>query len=128
MATETEQRHEFEVGDFIWASWGYDQTNIDYAKIVEVSETGKTVVCQMTTVKMMEEWLPRESKCYDMLIPHRPFGDRFRLRVRRFDDGRLYFAGSYPFIDGKRDMGMRRDCFWLWDGKAKGETRAEYGH
>ncbi|MBE3139569.1 MAG: hypothetical protein IMZ53_03195, partial [Thermoplasmata archaeon] len=32
-------------GDFFYESWGYDQTNIDFLQIIEVSPTKKTVLC-----------------------------------------------------------------------------------
>ena len=32
-----------EVGSFFECSWGYDQTNVDFYKVVEISPSGKTV-------------------------------------------------------------------------------------
>ncbi len=37
-------KHDFEVGQIYYASWGYDQTNIDFYKIVEVKEKSVVVV------------------------------------------------------------------------------------
>lgn len=37
-------KHSFEVGQIFYDSWGYDQTNIDFFKIIEVKE--KSVVIQ----------------------------------------------------------------------------------
>src|SRR5438552_359421 len=34
------------VGDFFVSSWGYDQTNVDFYRVVEVSKSGKTVKVQ----------------------------------------------------------------------------------
>ena len=31
------------VGDILYTSWGYDQTNVDFFKVIKVSPTGKTV-------------------------------------------------------------------------------------
>lgn len=40
----TNMKHTFEVGQIFYDSWGYDQTNIDFFKIIEVKE--KSVVIQ----------------------------------------------------------------------------------
>jgi len=37
-------KHDFEVGQIYYDSWGYDQTNIDFYKVIEVKE--KSVVIQ----------------------------------------------------------------------------------
>ncbi|VVB70009.1 Uncharacterised protein [uncultured archaeon] len=37
-----EEEKSFKVGDVLYHSWGYDQTNIDFYKIIEISKTGKT--------------------------------------------------------------------------------------
>lgn len=34
------------VGDFFYASWGYDQTNVDFYKVVGFSPSGKSVRLQ----------------------------------------------------------------------------------
>jgi len=43
MITQTQ----IKAGDYFYTSWGYDQTNIDYLVVVEVSPTGKTASCRM---------------------------------------------------------------------------------
>lgn len=43
-AARADMKHDFEVGQVYYDSWGYDQTNIDFYKIVEVKE--KSVVIQ----------------------------------------------------------------------------------
>lgn len=43
MSTETVQEHKpVEVGDVFYSSWGYDQTNIDYYKVVGLTKSGKS--------------------------------------------------------------------------------------
>lgn len=36
-------------GDFLVSGWGYDQTNIDFYKVVEVTPSGKSVKVQAWT-------------------------------------------------------------------------------
>lgn len=46
---EEENKDDFvKVGDLFYSSWGYDQTNVEFFKIVEISKTGKT--CKVVEV------------------------------------------------------------------------------
>lgn len=40
---------EVKVGDFFYSSWGYDQTNIDFYKVVGLTPSGKSVKVQKWT-------------------------------------------------------------------------------
>lgn len=47
--TEEENKNDFvKVGDIFHTSWGYDQTNTEYFKIVSISKTGKT--CELVQI------------------------------------------------------------------------------
>ena len=46
-------------GRYISTNWGYNQTNREFAKIVEVSDTGKTVVAQLVETETVEGALDR---------------------------------------------------------------------
>jgi hypothetical protein len=83
------------VGDIFYESWGYDQTNIDFCQVVEVSKTSKTAKCRMMTqeVDHAAGWLCEYVK------PGHAFGVTFRLRVKGTDDLR----GSYPFCQRETD-------------------------
>ena len=109
------------VGDYIYTSWGYDQTNIDFAVITEISKTGKTIKARRTKAKVVDD-----AKYSDGLAPTEPVGDWFRLYVRYHDDNRVYFVGQYPYCLGFSDR--RMGYFWLWDGNPKYETKSQYGH
>ena len=43
------QNDKVKPGDIFYTSWGYDQTNSDFYKVVEVSKTGKT--CQVIGIQ-----------------------------------------------------------------------------
>jgi hypothetical protein len=99
------------VGDIYYASWGYDQTNIEYAQVVEISPTGKTVMCRM----MNQTEVPgSQGFMSETVMPSTQTGEVFRLRVKTLEDEALYLKGSYPFCNGKR-----YERFWKWDGKPK---------
>ncbi len=87
-------------GDLFKTSWGYDQTNYDFLVLLEVSKTGKTAKCQMTSALKMGH----ENQC-DVLEPiYCPYGDIFTMQIREGYRGDLQLKGSYPFCaNGKMD-------------------------
>ena len=53
--TEENKSDSAKIGDVFHSSWGYDQTNTEYYKIVEISKTGKTAkVVQVAAVEIGE--------------------------------------------------------------------------
>ncbi|ERJ05090.1 hypothetical protein HLRTI_002889 [Halorhabdus tiamatea SARL4B] len=114
-------------GVYIYASWGYGQTNVDMAQIVEVSDTGKTVKARKVTQERVSAGRTSESV--------RPaadqFGDEFRLQVRD-SAGDPAFRGSYPLgSDGDMDKATRRGWFYPWSKKAGDtvhKTAPGFGH
>jgi hypothetical protein len=51
--TEENKKDSAKIGDVFHSSWGYDQTNTEYYKIVEISKTGKTCkVVQVASVSI----------------------------------------------------------------------------
>ena len=114
---------EFSVGDFLYCSWGYDQTNIDFCQIVEVSKTQKTVKCRMCTKAIAES-----QRTYDNVKPANQIGDPFKLWVRRYGNY-LSFRGQYPFcaIHGNFSA-SRMGSFSRYDGQPKYETNPMFGH
>lgn len=109
---------------FIYASWGYNQTNIDMAKIVEVSDTGKTVVAQ----RVKKERVSSDGRNEQVKPTDETYGDKFRLHVREFNSGKTYFKGSYPYSGGSMDEGKRCGTFFIHDKQTVGETAPLAGH
>lgn len=103
---------EVKKGDIFYASWGWEQTNIDFCIVEEVSPTGKTVKCRM----MGEKEIYKEGMhpMSEYVIPSRPDpnGELFRLHVRTRSTGEPCLVGKYPYVQGD----TRRDYFWKWDG------------
>jgi hypothetical protein len=65
-------------GAFIHTNWGYGQTNVEFAQIIDVSESGKTVLARRVTAEQVGH-----GKTTDELRPTpEQFGDEFRLHVR----------------------------------------------
>jgi hypothetical protein len=107
-------------GEYVYCSWGYGQTNIHFAKIIEVSDTGRTAICRMVGKNFIEQ------KATERVIEPTDNTKReeFRLHVREGRD--LYFRGSYPFTD---DGSTRRDTFFPYDEDTEiTETDPRFGH
>jgi len=85
------------VGDIFYESWGYDQTNIDFCKVIEISPTRKTVICQM-----VNKTVERQEFTADYVQPDKDFGIKFRLHVRAWlgSSGEITLRGKYPFCQG----------------------------
>lgn len=101
------------VGDIFYESWGYDQTNIDFCKVVEISPSGKTVLCIMMSQKIVktEGYAPMAEE----VVPDKVFpkDGTFRLHVRSRSNGEVSLVGQYPYCSGDRRMGY----FTRWKGK-----------
>lgn len=88
------QKHEW-VGKKLHTSFGYDMTINDFAQIIEVSPSGKTVKCRMVSKNTNGlEYGPGGGKAS---AGDEVYGPVFRLHVRQYGSG-TYFVGSYPFI------------------------------
>lgn len=103
------------VGDIFYASWGYDQTNIDFVRVDKVSPTGKTVICRMMSQKLVSS-----GRGTDRVAPNKPYGSSFRLKVT----GEERLRGTYPFARG----GTRFGYFWKWKDKPVHQTPIGMGH
>lgn len=114
-----------EVGSFFECSWGYDQTNVDFYKVVGISPSGKTVKVQRWANKCDDhsgrvvpgdrpaswpKWVNRE--CVgetEAKIETR------RLRVWPGDNRPAFTVNSYSVAN-------------LWDGRAAYQTPVGAGH
>lgn len=122
------------VGVFIDCSWGYNQTNRDYAQIVDVSGSGKTVVARRVGTEVVD----RPNKTTEHVTPTADHvGPEFRLHVRAYSDDSTEpsFRGSYPFIwsecvDGEENPSTRMGHFSPCDKRAEPDyqTAPNAGH
>lgn len=129
-ATE-EVREAVKVGDVFYESWGYDQTNIDFAQVIRISPTGKTVLCRM---------MGSQRATPETVEPTEQFGVEFRLKIDHWIDNeghdrRTYLRGSYPYCQQpnhpseNQRVSMRGPVsFSRYEGKPVYETPAGMGH
>lgn len=105
---ERKQPHTYQVGDFIDCMWGYDQTNVDFFKVVEV------VSDQTIRIAKVRQSFTEQNGVYgDKVIPtNEIIGKEKTKRVGRDNRVRIY---SYAY--GSK-----------WDGKPLHQTDPIYGH
>jgi len=102
--------HTLKVGDVLYTSWGYDQTNIDFYKVVKL--VGKTSV---KLCKMTNQYYESDCRASDKVVPGdvkenaKPFLKRVNGKDNHVNISSFEFAR-------------------VWDGKAKYQTAAGFGH
>lgn len=71
------------IGDVFHSSWGYDQTNTEYYKIVEISKTGKTCkVVQVASVSIGDEKQNARNMCESIVADPESVIDSRKQLVR----------------------------------------------
>lgn len=103
------------VGDILYSSWGYDQTNIDFYKVLKVTKA--SVKIQKTGKKLVGgQGGPQEKVVSDMVVrsDSKPMTKRFRQDSYKADAYSVKIS-SYASA-------------YLWDGQPKSQTGGGYGH
>lgn len=101
-------RHGFEIGDILYCSWGYEQTNIEFWQVI--AKTSKTVTFrEIRQTKEANAFM--SGTC--MPIKDDFIGDGYTRPVRPDRNGK----GMVKFAETAGGM-MR--YLWAWDGKPKG--------
>lgn len=109
------------IGDILYSSWGYDQTNIDFYKVVKVSDF--SVWIQEIGKKVVEVtgW------AHQNVVPV----DSPEYQVRNWDVPNEYITKTHPIQRKKiqpsfSGYGVSLNSFssaFLWDGKPKGQSQ-----
>jgi len=98
------------VGDILYASWGYDQTNIDFYEVVAVSGSS-------ATIRRIAERVFSRSQYEDAVVPVPGafIGEPKKKRVQK---------------SGTKSYSVKANGHHahLWDGKPKYQTASGYGH
>jgi len=100
------------VGDILYSSWGYDQTNIDWYQIVGVP-TEKLVLVREIGGKILrsdgygqDQVMPDPGRFVGPVMKKIPKGDGRHLSIKISDV----------------------ETAWKWDGKPKSQTSSGWGH
>jgi len=113
--TTTKEFAPVKVGSIFQCSWGYDQTNVDFYEVLEISKSGKTVkVRQIRSHSDDNRYQPSVR-----VVPHRvPLNNEVltkRLRPPMGSWGASFRIASYA------------DAY-QWDGSPVRETGIGWGH
>lgn len=101
-------RHSLKVGDILYSSWGYDQTNIDFYQVVALKGVSSVAI------QKIGKRVAREERGMDYVVaaPGTGTGKVVTKRVSEGNSVRLTsYSSAYP-----------------WDGKPKYETASGWGH
>jgi hypothetical protein len=100
-------------GSIFSASWGYDQTNVDFYEVVKVSPSGKTVTLQ--EVGQHRQTSGHEPS--DRVVPDRTIkkGQPFRRKLHVWPTGCAVSITSYSWASP-------------WDGSPRHQTGQGWGH
>ena len=105
------------VGDILYSSWGYDQTNIEFFKVVKVSEFSVWIQEVGSKIVEVTGW------AHEKVVP----SDSSDYQVRNWDVPGEYITKTYP-IQRKKIQTYGGGYYvtlnsfshaQLWDGKPK---------
>lgn len=85
-------------GDIFYASWGYDQTNIDFVKVIEISKSGKSVKAVTighNYIERLTDMSEKTSPDPDRVISKSPVTLRIQKRCNGSEE--LVLRGSYHY-------------------------------
>lgn len=108
---ERKAPHTLEVGNILYTSWGYDQTNIDFYQVTEV--VGKNTVKVREIVKGREE---SDHFTYENVSGSKgQFKEGSKELTKRVNSSNGINISSFEYAT-------------LWDGRPKSQTALGYGH
>ena len=127
---------ELKIGDLFQTSWGYDQTQYNFLKVVKISPSGKTCRCRMVKAVIVSTELQYDNRTASKNC----FGPAFRMKVEQptfkhsWND-KVTLRGSYPYLsnyqgDDERFLGSKRlDSFSrVEESRTYAQTNSQFGH
>lgn len=93
------------VNDILVCSWGYDQTNVDFYKVLKLSPSGKSITIQRINSQVKEDGFMCGTSV--PAVPHTVSdyrGEPMTKRIKIMEDGYCVNISSYSTA-------------FLWDGK-----------
>jgi len=101
-------------GDVFYSSWGYEQTNIDFYRVVKKVGKASVILCALEN-KLVEE---KSNETQDAVVPYLVNTERqWKARVKYYKEDKeprikiSSYSNAYP-----------------WNGKPLYQTNAYYGH
>lgn len=103
-------QHGFKVGDILYSSWGYDQTNVNFYQVTKL--IGKMIEIREVASKVVRE---ERGADYVVPVPNRFVGKALKKKPSG--------VGGRPSVKINSYMNA-----YPWDGKPKYETASGWGH
>lgn len=112
------------IGDFFSASWGYDETNVDFYKVLGFTPSGKSVKVQRWSRHAVDDGhvMPGEGPHTDSFWIEGPNGRVRESAPAAVQTRRLMVSGDTRHITADEHYAS------LWDGKPEYQTPLGFGH
>ena len=113
--------HTLKVGDILYTSWGYDQTNIEFFQVDELVGKNKLKLVGLGTKTLSGDGFS------DKVVP----GDRLGNHWTEKRTNGVYEKDLALLKVARSDNSVRMSSFcsaYKWDGKAKYQTDSRAGH
>ncbi len=95
------------VGDILYSSWGYDQTNIEFFKVVKVSEFSVWIQEVGSKIVEVTGW------AHEKVVP----SDSSEYQVRNWDDVPDVFGNVNTYITKTHPINRHKVKYFSWDGE-----------
>ena len=92
------------VGDILYSSWGYDQTNIEFFKVVKVSEFSVWIQQVGTKILEVTGW------AHENVVP----ADSPQYQVRNWDNVEDAFGNVNPYITKTYPINRHKIKHFTW--------------
>jgi hypothetical protein len=120
MTTATIEKVIPKVGDILYSSWGYDQTNIEFFKVVKTSEFSVWIQKVGSKVVEVTGWahqdvVPTDTSTYEVKNWDAPGYTTNVYPIRRYKIQKS-FSGYGVSLNSY-------SAAFLWDGKPKGQSQ-----
>jgi hypothetical protein len=103
----------FKLGDIIYNSWGYEQTNLEYYQVIEIGK--KTILVR----EIAREEVENSRESHQMACDYLPIKDSFLedeypfiLRLKAYANGSVQIVNSESYYHFSKWDGRPKYCSW----------------
>ena len=122
---KAQQPHSLKVGDILYCSWGYDQTNVDFFKVSEFIGKRKIKIVGLGTSA-------ESDGIHDKATPHEGGGNHWTRKQYYCEIDKKWKTKNVELVKfANSDNSVKiSSSAWarLWDGQPKYQTNAYMGH
>lgn len=102
-------------GDILYSPWGYDQTNIDFYKVLKVTKASVKIG------KIPKKVIGGQGSPSEQVVPVTSARPEGKMMTKRFKQDPYHTDRYYVNISSYASA-------YLWDGQPKSQTGWGYGH